>query len=161
MASHINNQFFNKGLLLPIVSFVAVMVFAISVQTISVHAIEDIPQVKCKYNGQEYLMNPHLIDEEQNISRVDFPELPDNYEPVMTIEGGETVSMEFDGDKPAELQAFLVDYDADVTETYPLNKINENTFEVTKTGIKTLEAVATFDDDTQVSYTLLVDVEEA
>jgi hypothetical protein len=58
------------------------------------------------------------------------------------------------------LNALVVDYDADVTETYPLKKINDNAFEVTETGIKTLEAVATFADDTQVSYTLLVDVED-
>ena len=136
------------------------MIFSISIQTIPIHAIEEIPQAKSIYDGQEYLMNPHLTNEEQKITSIDFPELPDNYQPRMVLEEGKTITMEFDGAKPTELNAFLVDYDADVTEIYPIKKINENTFEVTETGIKTLEVVATFADDTQISYTLLVDVED-
>ena len=66
--------------------------------------------------------------------------------------------MEFDGKKPVEIQALLVDYDADVTETYPLEKVNENTFEVNEAGIKTLEVIATFPDNQHISYTTLVDV---
>lgn len=134
----------------------------ISTQTIPTQAIEeqDIPVAKCIYDGQEYLMNTHIVNDEQTLSRMNFPDLPDNNAPQMILEKGETVTMEFGGDKPIKLDAFLVDYNADVTETYPLKKINDNTFEVTETGIKTLEAVATFADDIQASYTLLVDVED-
>ena len=134
----------------------------ISMQTIPAQAIEeqDIPIAKCIYDGQEYFMDAHIANEEQKLSRMDFPDLPDNQRPQMVVKEGETVTVEFDDNKPSEITAFLVDYDADVTETYPLKKINDNTFEVTETGIKTLEAVATFADDIQVSYTLLVDVED-
>jgi hypothetical protein len=129
---------------------------AISIQTISVQAIEeqDIPVAKCIYDGQEYFMNAHIVNDEETSSRANFPDLPDNNAPQLIVEKGETVTMQFDGGKPIELNAFLGDYDADVTETYPLKKTNDNTFEVAETGIKTLEAFATFADDTQISYTL-------
>jgi hypothetical protein len=77
----------------------------------------------------------------------------------MTIQQGEQLTMDFDGDKePTEIQALLVDYDADITETYPLKKIGDNQFEVTQTGIKTLEVIASFPDNEHISYTMLVDV---
>jgi hypothetical protein len=46
----------------------------------------------------------------------------------MTVEPGKNVSVEFDGDSPNDINAYLVDYDSDVTETYPLKKINDDTF---------------------------------
>ena len=79
----------------------------------------------------------------------------------MIVEQGKTVTLEFNGDKPSKMSAYLVDYDADVTESYPLKMINDDTFELTQTGIKTLEAVATFSEGLQISYTLLVDVKES
>jgi hypothetical protein len=165
MASHPQNCYIKIRSLSLVLTGVAMMwtlgVVIISTQTILAQAIEeqDIPVAKCVYDGQEYLMNAHIVNDEQTLSRMDFPDLPDNNAPQMILEKGETVTMELDGDKPVKLDAFLVDYDADVTETYPLKKINDNTFEVTETGIKTLEAVATFTDNT-VSYTLLVDIED-
>ena len=76
----------------------------------------------------------------------------------MIVKQGEDLTMEFDGKKPVEIQALLVDYEADITETYPLEKVNENTFEVNEAGIKTLEVIATFPDNQHISYTTLVDV---
>lgn len=148
------------------IPFVAVMlgtlfsISAISIQTTIVQAIEEqeIPQAKCLYKGQQYLMNAHISNEEQKLSRIDFPDLPDDHQPQMVVQEGERVTMDFDADRPSEISALLVDYDADVTETYPLKKINEDTFELTYTGIKTLEVIATFANDLQVSYTMLVDV---
>jgi hypothetical protein len=54
----------------------------------------------------------------------------------------------------------LVDYDADITETYPLEKVDENTFEATETGMKTLEVIATFPGNERISYTTLIDVKD-
>ena len=68
--------------------------------------------------------------------------------------------MEFDGENPTEVQALLVDYDADIVETYPLEKVDENTFEAKETGVKTLEVIATFPDGQHISYTTLIDVQE-
>lgn len=165
MTSHRIHYHANRTVI-PLVPFVAVMLWtlaAISIQTIPVQAIEEqeIPLAKCIYNGQEYLMNAHIASEEQKLSRIDFPDLPDDHQAQMIVEEGRTVTIEFDGDKPSEINAYLVDYDADITETYPLKKINEDTFELTQTGIKTLEVIASFSGDTQVSYTLLVDVKDS
>jgi hypothetical protein len=131
--------------------------------SIPVQAIEEhkVPLASCIYDGREYPMDAHIVNEEQTLSRIDFPNLPDNYEPQMIVQKDNTVTIEFKEDKPSKLNAYLVDYDADVTETYPLKKITEDTFELARTGIKTLEVVATFSNDMQVSYTLLVDVKDS
>jgi hypothetical protein len=115
----------------------------------------------CIYKDQEYSLTPHVFNDGEKSSRIDFPELPDNYAPQMTVQQGEQLTMKFDGDKqPNEIQALLVDYDADVTETYPLKKIDDNKFEVNQPGIKTLEVIGSFPDGEHISYTTLVDVKE-
>src|SRR5919109_2672165 len=119
----------------------------------------DIPQAICIYKDQEYFLTPHIFNDGEKSSRIAFPQLPDDYAPQIIIQQGEELKMKFKGDKqPAEIQAVLVDYDADVTETYPLKKIDTNKFEMTQTGIKTLEVIASFADGEQISYTMLVDV---
>jgi hypothetical protein len=121
----------------------------------------DIPQAFCIYKDHKYSLTPHIFNDGKTSSRIAFPQLPDNYEPQMTIQQGEELTMEFGGDKrPTEIQALLVDYDADVTETYPLKKIGANKFEITQPGIKTLEVIATFLNNEHVSYTMLVDVKD-
>ena len=111
----------------------------------------------CKDHSNLIVRN--LDNRKQKSSRIAFPQLPDDYAPQITIQQGEELTMEFRGDKqPAEIQAVLVDYDADITETYPLKKVDANKFEMTQTGIKTLEVIATFPDDEHISYTMLVDV---
>ena len=118
----------------------------------------DIPQAFCIYNGQKYSLIPHIFNDGKTSSRIAFPQLPDNYEPQMIIQQGGELTMEFEGDKqPTEIQALLVDYEADITETYPLKRIDANKFEMTQTGIKTLEVIASFLDGEHISYTMLVD----
>jgi hypothetical protein len=153
---------------LTLIPLVAVMMWtsaAVSIQTVpvQVQAIEEheIPLASCIYDGHEYPMDAHIVNEEQTLNRIDFPNLPDNYEPQMVVQKGNTVTIEFKEDKPSKLNAYLIDYDADVTEAYPLKKINEDTFELNRTGIKTLEVVATLSNDMQVSYNLLVDVKDS
>ncbi len=120
-----------------------------------------IPQATCNYAGQKYYLTPHIFNDGEKSSRIDFPDLPDDNMPKMIVKEGEELTMEFDGKNPTEVQALLVDYDADITETYPLEKVDENTFEAKETGIKTLEVIATFPDDMHISYTALIDVQDA
>jgi hypothetical protein len=54
---------------------------------------------------------------DRELSRLDFPDLPDDHQAQMIVEQGKTVTMEFDGNKPSEITEYLVDYDADVAET--------------------------------------------
>ncbi|HJR46518.1 MAG TPA: hypothetical protein VJ799_00035 [Nitrososphaeraceae archaeon] len=119
-----------------------------------------IPQATCNYAGQKYYLTPHIFNDGEKSSRIDFPELPDDHMPKMIVKEGEELTMEFDGNNPTEVQALLVDYDADITETYPLEKVDDNTFKAKETGVKTLEVIATFPDDQHISYTTLIDVQD-
>lgn len=150
----------NKTITLIIVALSA----TIATQTIhAVQAIDnetEIPEAKCIYGDHEYYMTPYTISTKgQNSKLIEFPELPDDYQPQMLMEEGKTVTMEFD-QEPNQIESFLVDYEADDTTVYPLKKVDENTFQITQTGIKTLEVHATFPDNQQISYTLLVDVKD-
>jgi hypothetical protein len=77
----------------------------------------------------------------------------------MVVEEGQIITMEFE-DNPVHVQAFLTDYDADVPVRYPLEEPSKNSFRVTPEGIKTLEILATFPGNKQVTYSTLVDVVE-
>jgi|RhiMethySRZTD1v2_1073278.scaffolds.fasta_scaffold00258_5 hypothetical protein len=120
----------------------------------------EIPQAICLYSDQKYYLTPHIYNDGEKSSTIDFPDLPDDHMPQMIVRAGDELTMEFDGKKPVNVEALLVDYDADTTETYPLEKIDENTFRATDAGIRTLEVIATFPDNEHVSYTTLVDVED-
>jgi hypothetical protein len=63
----------------------------------------------------------------QKIIQLGFPKLPDNIQPEMTIEEGQTITMNFEG-KPIQIDAFLTDYDADVPVRYPLEETSKNSF---------------------------------
>jgi hypothetical protein len=150
---------------------VTVLIFAATI-TVATHVLyspgqalaqedsgeSEIPQATCNYAGQKYYLTPHIYKFGEKSTRIDFPDLPDDYMPKMIVKAGEELTMEFDDTEPIEIQAFLVDYDADITETYPLEKIDENTFAASETGIRTLEVIATFADNEHVSYTTLIDV---
>ena len=120
----------------------------------------EIPQAFCNYAGQKYYLTPHVYNDAEKSSRMDFPDLPDDYVPQMIVNRGDELTMKFDDKKPVEIQALLVDYDADITERHPLEKVDENTFEATETGIKTLEIIATFPSNERISYTTLIDVRD-
>jgi hypothetical protein len=147
-----------------VLSSVAAMVTLVVYSPIQIIGQEEdgepsIPQAICIYKGQEYPLTPHIFNDGEKSSRIAFPHLPDDYVPEMTIMQGEQLTMEFEGIKqPIEIQSLLVDYDADITETYPLKKIDDNKFEITQSGIKTLEVIGLFPDNEHVSYTMLVDV---
>jgi hypothetical protein len=120
---------------------------------------QDIPKAMCIYNDKEYSLTPHIFSDGEKSITINFPDLPDNNAPQMIIEKGQTLTMEFDKE-PTQVDALLVDYEADVTETSPLKKIDENKFEVTQTGIKTLEVIGIFPDNQRISYTALIDVKD-
>jgi hypothetical protein len=91
-----------------------------------------IPQAICNYAGQKYYLTPDAYNDGEKSNRMNFPDLPEDHVPQMIVKTGDELTMEFDDKKPVEIQALLVDYDADITETYPLGKVDENTFEATE-----------------------------
>jgi hypothetical protein len=115
-------------------------------------------KVSSIYQGKEYsTLTPFFIKDGQKSVELGFPKLPDNIQPEMTIEEGQTLAMKFK-DTPVRVYASLIDYDGDVPVKYPLDEISKNTFRITPEGIKTLEVQAIFPGNKQVHYSTLVDV---
>ena len=122
--------------------------------------IDNLPKVTCIYQGKEYsTLTPFTLRDGQRSIPLGFPKLPDNFEPEMTVEEGQTITMQFEKN-PTKVQAILGDYDADVPVRFPLEEVSKNTFKVTPEGIKTLEVRAAFPGNQQVFYSTLVDVVE-
>ena len=117
----------------------------------------DVPVAYCIYEGKEYKMKPYTYNKDHQQDIISYPDLPDRISPQMLIDKGQTVTMKFD-EKPKHVTAYLIDYDADKTETYSLKKKGHSTFIIEPTGIKTLEVHATFSDHRNISYTILADV---
>jgi hypothetical protein len=118
----------------------------------------EIPVAYCIYDGKEYKMKPYIYnDKDHQRDIIGYPDLPDRISPQMLIQSGETVTMKFD-EKPKHVTGYLIDYDADKTETNSLKKRGHGTFIIEPTGIRTLEVHASFSDHRNVSYTILADV---
>lgn len=119
---------------------------------------KEIAKVNSIYQGKEYsTLTPFAMKDGQKSIQLGFPKLPDNIQPEMTVEEGQTITMSFEGN-PIQVNAFLTDYDADAPVRYPLEEVSKNTFRVTPDGIKTLEVQAAFPGNKQVFYSTLVDV---
>jgi hypothetical protein len=120
--------------------------------------LNQVAKVNSIYQGKEYsTLTPFFMKDGQRSIELGFPKLPDNIQPEMTVEKGQTVTMKFEGN-PSRVQAFLTDYDADVPVRYPLVEVSKNTFRVTPDGIKTLEVQVAFPGNKQIFYSTLVDV---
>lgn len=157
-----------QKIVLPLILLILLTTIAIqgryAVEAIAEGEVEDqvmlnqIPKVNSIYQDKEYFtLTPFLMKDGQKSIELGFPKLPDNIQPEMTIEEGQTISMKFQ-DNPNRVQVFLVDYDADVPVKYPLEEVSKNTFRITPDGIKTLEVQAAFPGNKQIFYSTLVDV---
>lgn len=121
--------------------------------------LNNIPKVTCIYEDKAYYMAPFTLKDGQRTIELGFPEMPDNIEPQMTIDEGQTITMKYEK-SPTRTQAFLADYDADVPVKYPLKEASGNTFTITPEGTKTLVLNAMFPGNQQVSYSMLLDVND-
>jgi hypothetical protein len=73
-----------------------------------------VPQAICNYAGQKYYLTPHIYNDGEKPSRMNFLCLPKDHVPQMIVKKGDDITMEFNDKKPVEIQALLVDYDADI-----------------------------------------------
>jgi hypothetical protein len=120
----------------------------------------DVPIAKMVYNSKSYEMSPFVVVENEELKRLNFPQLPDDSEPIVQIPSDENVSFSFIT-KPREMNAFFVDYDADTTEMTPLNRVGKNQFSFADIyGLKTLELRVIFPDGKYVTYTCLIEVKK-
>ena len=72
-------------------------------------------------------MLPFVVVTEDGVKKLNFPHLPDEYKPVVNISSNSSFSVEFTK-KPREVNAFLIDYDADTTEITPLTRLGKTEF---------------------------------
>ena len=119
---------------------------------------KSVPVAKMVYNGKSYAMAPFVVVENEDLKRLNFPHLADDFQPVAQISPDDNISFSF-LTKPRELNAFFVDYDADTTEMTPLHRVGKNQFSFTDVyGPNTLELRVIYPDGKYVTYTCLIDV---
>ena len=120
----------------------------------------NVPIAKMVYNSKSYEMSPFVVVENEELKRLNFPQLPDDSEPIVQISSEQSISFSF-LTKPREMNAFFVDYDADTTEMTPLNRVGKNQFTFADIyGLKTLELRAIYPDGKYVTYTCLIEVKK-
>lgn len=120
----------------------------------------NVPVTKMVYQNKSYEMAPFVVMEDENLERINFPHLPDDFEPEVTISPGDSISFSFIT-KPREINAFFVDYDADTTEMTPLHRVGKTQFSFGDVyGPKTLELRVIYPDGKYVTYTCLIEVEK-
>lgn len=120
----------------------------------------DVPVAKMVYQNKSYEMSPFVVMENENLERINFPHLPDDFEPEVTISPEDSISFSFIT-KPREINAFFVDYDADTTEMTPLHRVGKTQFSFADVyGPNTLELRVIYPDGKYVTYTCLIEVEK-
>src|SRR5213594_3775878 len=119
-----------------------------------------VPIAKMVYNSKSYEMSPFVVVENEQLKRLNFPQLPDDFPPVVQIPSDQSISFSF-LTKPREINAFFVDYDADTTEMTPLKRIGKNQFSFADvSGPNTLELRVIYPDGKYVTYTCLIEVKK-
>ena len=128
----------------------------------STEGSSDIPRAVCITNDKEYPMMPYFVKDKGSdaASVIRFPKLAGESRPDLAVMDGQRVTIELD-EKPSTLIAVLVDTDSDDVTAELLENVAENTFEVSSKspGAKSLQALATFDDGREISYTILLEID--
>ena len=120
----------------------------------------NVPVAKMVYQNKSYEMSPFVVMDNENLERINFPHLPDDFEPEVTISPEDSISFSFIT-KPREINAFFVDYDADTTEMTPLHRVGKTQFSFGDVyGPNTLELRVIYPDGKYVTYTCLIKVEK-
>ena len=120
----------------------------------------NVPVAKMVYQNKSYEMSPFVVMDNDNLERINFPHLPDDFEPEVTISPDDSISFTF-LTKPREINAFFVDYDADTTEMTPLHRVGKTQFSFGDVyGPNTLELRVIYPDGKYVTYTCLIEVDK-
>ena len=121
----------------------------------------DVPVAKMVYGSKSYKMLPFVVVENEDLKRLNFPHLPDDFSPEAQVSSDDNISFSFIT-KPREMNAFLVDYDADTTEMTPLHREGKNQFSFGDVyGPRTLELRVIYPDGKYVTYTCLIDLKKS
>jgi F5/8 type C domain len=141
----------------PLVVFIAAVLISYALSTAGYVHIADaasstnqglptnIPQAFMIYNGHAYSMSPFVFAEGEQLTKIQFPALPDTVMAEVTLQEGSTINFDLGSNAdnkivPNQVYAFAVDYEGDVNSLFPLKKVGQNSFELSGiSGIKTLE----------------------
>ncbi len=158
-----------KGITIPAI----IVTFAFSLGVISVinalpqetafaAADIDIPSISLEYNGGKLDLDPIINVKDKISTKLNSPEShPDVDSIVYSINNGDKISFGLD-EKPARVDAYLVDYEAEYNTLYALEKSGDQEFiaKAPSPGIYNAEVHALYPDGRYTSYSKMVKIED-
>lgn len=119
---------------------------------------KEVPSLKVSFEETDLDLDPFIHKENEIITQIGIPqffETQTNDKPEFTVKQGDKLTLEY-GKQPLEMKAYIIDYDSDVNEIYPVKQLDYSTIMIPEDapqGLKNLEIRCTYDNDEQVSYT--------
>lgn len=119
---------------------------------------KEVPSLKVSFEETDLDLDPFIHKENEIITQIGIPqffETQTNDKPEFTVKQGDKLTLEY-GKQPLEMKAYIIDYDSDVNEIYPVKQLDFSTIMIPEDapqGLKNLEIRCTYDNNEQVSYT--------
>jgi hypothetical protein len=119
---------------------------------------KEVPSLKVSFEETDLDLDPFIHKENEIITQIGIPqffETQTNDKPEFTVKQGDKLTLEY-GKQPLEMKAYIIDYDSDVNEIYPVKQLDYSTIMIPEDapqGLKNLEIRCTYDNNEQVSYT--------
>lgn len=119
---------------------------------------KEVPSLKVSFEETDLDLDPFIHKENGIITQIGIPqffETQTNDKPEFTVNQGDKLTLEY-GKQPLEMKAYIIDYDSDVNEIYPVKQLDYSTIMIPEDapqGLKNLEIRCTYDNNEQVSYT--------
>lgn len=119
---------------------------------------KEVPSLKVSFEETDLDLDPFIHKENGIITQIGIPqffETQTNDKPEFTVKQGDKLTLEY-GKQPLEMKAYIIDYDSDVNEIYPVKQLDYSTIMIPEDapqGLKNLEIRCTYDNNEQVSYT--------
>jgi hypothetical protein len=82
-----------------------------------------IPQASLIYNNQFYSMSPFVFVNNGQLNKIQFPSSVGDFQDGPTVLKGNPISFQYNK-RPLRMDAFVTDYESDVTELFILKKID-------------------------------------
>jgi len=119
---------------------------------------KEVPSLKVSFEEKDLDLHPYIHKDNEIITQIGIPEFFEtqtNDKPELTVKQGDKLTLEY-GKQPLEMKAYIIDYDSDVNEIYPVKQLDFSTIMIPEDapqGLKNLEIRCTYDNNEQVSYT--------
>lgn len=119
---------------------------------------KEVPSLKVSFEEKDLDLHPYIHKDNEIITQIGIPkffETQTNDKPEFTVKQGDKLTLEY-GKQPLEMKAYIIDYDSDVNEIYPVKQLDFSTIMIPEDapqGLKNLEIRCTYDNNEQVSYT--------